>query len=70
VALIFCIFVIVFPLGFFYRQLDEAGRTAKREFSALASRYVDDFRNKWVQAGVRPGNPLLGTPDINMFISK
>jgi hypothetical protein len=69
VVLIFCILVIVFPLGFFYRQLDEAGRTAKREFSTLASRYVDDFRNKWVQGGIRPGNPLLGTPDIQSLAS-
>jgi hypothetical protein len=64
VALVFCILVIVFPLGFFFVQLDEAGRTAKREFGTLASRYVDDFRSKWVQGGVRAGDPLLGTPDI------
>lgn len=64
VAMVFYILVVVCPLGFFVLQLDEAGRKAKREFGALASRYVDDFRNKWVQGGVRPGDPLLGTPDI------
>jgi hypothetical protein len=63
-ALLFFILVVVFPLSFFARQLDDARRTAKREFGALASRYVDEFRHKWVQGGVRNEEPLLGTSDI------
>jgi hypothetical protein len=69
VSLAFDILVIVFPLGFFAGQLDEARHTAKRELSALASRYVDDFRNKWVLAGVRAEDHLLGTPDIRTLDS-
>jgi hypothetical protein len=64
VALLFFVVVVVFPMGFFALQLDEAGRTAKREFGALASRYVDDFRNKWVEGRMRAEEPLLGTSDI------
>jgi hypothetical protein len=63
-ALLFFIVVMVLPLGFFAVQLDSAGRTAEREFGVLASRYADDFRNKWVEGGVRADEPLLGTADI------
>lgn len=63
-ALLFFILVIVLPLGFFSVQLERAARTARREFGALASRYVDDFRQKWILGGPREGEPLLGTSDI------
>lgn len=63
-SLLFFSVLMVVPLGFFTVQLNQAGRTAKREFGALASRYVDDFRQKWVQGGVRGEEPLLGTADI------
>jgi hypothetical protein len=63
VAVLFFILVIVFPLCFFADHLARAGRKAKREFGTLASHYVDDFRQKWVQGG-RAGEPLLGTPDL------
>jgi hypothetical protein len=55
--------VAVFPLGFFVVQLNEARRTAKREFGTLASCYVNDFRQKWI-GDVRGEDPLLGTADI------
>jgi len=63
-VLIFAIFALVLPLGFFARQLEQAGRIARREFGTLASRYVDDFHRKWIESGVRAGEPLLGTSDI------
>jgi hypothetical protein len=48
----------------FFIRLEEAGRKAKREYGVLASRYVEDFRYKWIR-GQRPeGEPLLGTSDI------
>jgi len=48
----------------FLFRLEEAGRKAKREYGLLASRYVEDFRYKWIR-GQRPeGEPLLGTSDI------
>jgi hypothetical protein len=62
--LVFAVLALVVPLGFFAVQLEGARRLAKREFGILASHYVDDFRRKWIEGGVRGGEPLLGTPDI------
>jgi hypothetical protein len=62
-AVLFFMLVIVFPMSFFVGHLARAGRKARREFGTLASHYVDDFRQKWVQGG-RAGEPLLGTPDL------
>ncbi len=59
-----CVVVLVFPLGFFAVKLARAGRTARAEFGILASRYVNDFRRKWVEDGTRTEGPLLGTADI------
>ena len=63
-VLLFFIVVSVLPLTFFSVKLERAGRIARREFGVLASRYVNDFRRKWVQGDVRPSEPLLGTSDI------
>jgi hypothetical protein len=63
-VLIFCILLLVLPLGFFAAHLARAGRTARLELGALASHYVGDFRRKWIQSGVPAAEPLLGTPDI------
>jgi hypothetical protein len=64
VALVFYVLVMLLPLGFFAVQLERAGRTARLEFGTLASHYTDDFHQKWIEGGVRAGEPLLGTPDI------
>jgi hypothetical protein len=61
---VWCVVVLVLPLGFFSVKLARAGRTARREFGILASRYVDDFRRKWIEDGARTEEPLLGTADI------
>ena len=63
-VVLFLMLLAALPLGFFAVQLDHAGRQAKMEFGTLASRYVDDFRRKWVQGGNTEGEPLLGTSDI------
>lgn len=64
VILALVVLVIVTPLGFFARQLDETGRKAKRRFGILASHYVDDFDLKWDEGEVRTGESFLGTPDL------
>jgi hypothetical protein len=61
-VLLFFVIAGVLPLTFFSLHLERGARLAKIEFGVLASRYVTDFRGKWVLGGVRPG--LLGTPDI------
>ena len=63
-ALLIFVLLLILPLSFFAVQLERAARIARREFGALSSRYVDDFRLKWVQGGAREGEPLLGTSDI------
>ena len=61
---VFCMSVLLLPLTFFAVKLQLAGRTAKREFGTLASRYVDDFHRKWVERGISTEEQLLGTSDI------
>ena len=63
-ALLFCMLVVTLPLSFFIIILERAGRIAKGEFGVLSSRYVDDFRNKWVKGNIPPDEQLLGTPDM------
>lgn len=62
--LIFCVLVVMVPLGFFAIQLEEAGRTAKFQFGGLASHYVSDFHRKWIERALPAEEPLLGTSDI------
>jgi hypothetical protein len=63
-VVIFLMLLVLTPLGFFMAQLDRAGRTARQEYGLLASHYVDDFHNKWIQSHKPDGERLLGTPDI------
>ncbi len=63
-AVLFLMLLVIVPLTFFAIQLDEMGRSAKREFGTLASHYVNDFRIKWVKGGNVAAEPLLGTSDI------
>jgi hypothetical protein len=61
-VLLFFVIIVVLPLTFFTVHLERAGRLARIELGVLASRYVTDFRSKWIQGGVR--QDLLGTSDI------
>jgi hypothetical protein len=61
VTILLFTFVTILPLTFFAVQLNQGGRTARREFGALASLYVDDFRQKWVLGEARGEESLLGT---------
>lgn len=63
-AVLFLMLLAVIPLGFFAAHLEQAERLAKREFGTLASRYVNDFRRKWVLERNEDTEQLLGTSDI------
>lgn len=63
-ALALLMLVVLLPLTFFVRHLDNAQRVAKREFGILSSKYVNRFRAKWVKHDAEEDEPLLGTPDI------
>jgi len=63
--LLFLLLLVLAPLCFFAVQLNKAGRTAKRKYGILASRYVDDFWDKWIgKHSTSRGGQLLGTSDI------
>jgi hypothetical protein len=61
-VLLFFVIAQVLPLTFFTAHLERASRLARIEFGVLASRYVTDFRGKWILADGR--QDLLGTSDI------
>jgi hypothetical protein len=63
-AVAFLMLLVLIPLTFFLFGLEEAGRKAQREYGILASRYVEDFRCKWIQGQGTEGDRLLGTSDI------
>jgi hypothetical protein len=51
------------PLALFFFHLDELKRRGMREFGMVASRYVNDFRRKWIEEGAEQ-EAVLGTGDI------
>lgn len=63
-AVAFLMLLAFTPLFFFTARLENAKRTAKREYGILASQYVEDFYRKWIQERGAAGEPLLGTSDI------
>ncbi len=62
-SLLVLLLLVLTPLSFFVVHLERAQRKAIMEFGTLSSRYVDDFRHKWVQQ-TSEAEPILGTPDI------
>jgi hypothetical protein len=63
-SLLFLMALVLLPLSFFVVHLGRARRTAVVEYGTLASRYVDDFRQKWIKKPSEDTEPLLGTSDI------
>ncbi len=60
----FVVLAVLAPLLVFSSQLERAKRTARREYGALAQRYVREFDIKWVRGGAPPGEQLIGSSDI------
>jgi hypothetical protein len=52
------------PLLIFSRKLWNCKVKGLNDYSALAERYVNDFDRKWLGVDPAPGEPLLGTADI------
>jgi hypothetical protein len=52
------------PLLFFGPQLLAVKRRGLREYGRVASAYVRGFDAKWLRGGAPPGEPLLGSADI------
>ncbi len=62
--MVFLLLLVFTPFFFFWIQLARVRRTGMREYGLLASRYVDDFRKKWIQAQEASAEPLIGSADI------
>lgn len=60
----FLILLAVAPLFVFVTQLSAARRAGVREYGIVASRYVADFRRKWIEGHAPKGEPLVGNADI------
>ena len=60
----FLMLLVLLPLTFFAMQLLEASLAGSREFGRFASRYVNEFRQKWQEGRETPDEPLVGTGDI------
>jgi hypothetical protein len=63
-VVVFLMLVVLLPLTFFARHLIEARLRQSRRYGQLASRYSNEFDEKWLGAGAKQSEPLLGTSDI------
>lgn len=62
--LIFLLLLVLVPLTFFSVQLTYAKRKGMREYGNVASVYVRDFRDKWIEGRNPDAERLLGAGDI------
>jgi hypothetical protein len=56
--------LVLAPLTFFAVQLSRARRKDAREYGTAASRYVNEFRRKWLAGEAPAGESFLGSGDI------
>jgi hypothetical protein len=56
--------LVLTPLFFFVTHLADAKRTGLREYGIVASRYVTEFRRKWIEGHAAKDEALVGTGDI------
>jgi len=62
--LIFLIMLVVTPLLFFVIHLSKTKRAGTREYGVVGSRYVAEFRRKWIDGHAAKDEALIGTADI------
>ena len=63
----FLVVQLLFVLGppcVFAKTLLELKRRGRREYGVLAAHYTSEFHDKWIKGGAPPGEPLLGSSDI------
>jgi hypothetical protein len=56
--------LVLGPLLFFAPALAQQKRAAKREYGALAQRYVAEFEQKWLRGSAPVDEPLVGSGDV------
>jgi hypothetical protein len=62
--LVFLMLLVLAPLFFFMTRLADARRAGLREYGIVASRYVTEFRRKWIEGHAAEGEALIGSGDI------
>jgi len=62
--IVFLMLLVLLPLLFFVMQLANAKRAGLREYGIVASRYVAEFRRKWIEGQASPDEALIGSADI------
>jgi hypothetical protein len=60
----FLLLIVLAPLLLFIPPLADARRAGLREYGGLAQRYVREFDDKWLRGGAPPGEPLVGSADV------
>ena len=58
------VFAVLGPLLVFGPRLEAAKREGLREHGTLAQQYSREFDHKWLRGGAPPGEPLIGSADI------
>jgi hypothetical protein len=64
VMVTFVLCLILGPLLVFAPQLLQEKRNGRREYGALAQRYVREFDSKWLRGGAPVQEPFMGSTDI------
>ncbi len=64
ISLVANLALFVGPLCVFATKLRTCQEKGLSEYMEFASRYVNEFEQKWVHAAIAPEQPLLGTPDL------
>ena len=63
-AVVFLLLVVLGPLCVFAPRLAQAKRQGLLEYGSLASRYVDEFDQKWLRGAAPANEQLVGSGDI------
>ena len=63
-TVVLLLLVVLGPLCVFGPRLAQAKRQGLLEYGSLASRYVDEFDQKWLRGGAPLDEPLVGSGDI------
>ncbi len=63
-VVLFVLFVTIAPLTVFASSLTRAKRRGVIEYGELASRYANEFREKWIVPEAEYKEPLVGSADI------
>ncbi len=62
--MVFLMLIVLTPLFFFVGRLGAVRREGLREYGIVGSRYVNEFKQKWIDGGAPQGESIVGSGDI------